>query len=79
MGKITIPEVLDRFRAYRDGDGGPSWGSLHIVLADGNIADSSVKFCLDHALNTGDCEGASLAKVLMKMSKTQRAKLPRCI
>jgi hypothetical protein len=71
--KPTIPEVLDRFRAYHESE--PVWGSLHIVLDDGNVDDSDVMFCVRYALENGDDEGAELARILLKMSRTQRLKL----
>jgi hypothetical protein len=69
----TIPDVVDRFRAYLAQH--PAWGSLHIVLEDGNTQDSSVDGCLHRALEDGDVEGAELARVLRRMSRTQRLKL----
>ena len=71
--KPTIPEVRDSFRAYLAQH--PTWGSLHIVLDDGNVEDSSVEFCLDFARECGDAEGERLARILLRMSKTQRLKL----
>ena len=73
--KPTIPEVVDRFRAYHDEH--LAWGSLHIVLADGNVANDHVEFCLRWAEREGDIEGVVLAKILLKMSRTQRLKLGR--
>jgi hypothetical protein len=72
--KVTIPEVLDRFVAYYRGPRGGAWGSLHIVLDDHNIEDHSVQFCIDNAGD--DEEGAALGEILLKMSKTQRGKIP---
>ena len=76
--KPTIPEVIDRFRAYYDRVGW-SWGSLHIVLSDGNIEDHFVKWCVTYAVDHGDVEGAELANVLLAMSRTQRLRLPALI
>lgn len=73
--KITIPEVIERFKEYHKQNG--AWGSLHIVLDDHNVEDSSVLFCLDWARENNDTEGAELAKILYQMSKTQRLKLSR--
>ncbi len=55
MDKPTIPEVIDRFRAYHAWN--LTWGSLHIVLDDGNVDDDSVAFCKGWALEHGDAEG----------------------
>ena len=75
--KPTIPEVIDRFIAYHGLPENAAWGSLHIVLEDDNVDDSSVRYCIDYALERGDKEGAELAKILLRMSKTQRLKLGR--
>jgi hypothetical protein len=72
--KPSIPAVLDRFVAYYRQH--PAWGSLHVVLDDGNVEDGCVLACIEWAEHHGDTEGASLAKVLLEMSKTQRLKLP---
>lgn len=71
--KPTIPEVIDRFRAYYKLN--PAWGSLHVVLDDGNIDDATVRWCRDWAIEHSDPEGAALAEILLRMSKTQRSKI----
>lgn len=48
-GKPTIPDVIDRFRAYFAQPSNGAWGSLHIVLDDNNVDDDSVRFCIDNA------------------------------
>jgi len=73
-GKPTIPEVLDDFRAYYERN--PAWGALHIVLDDVNVADHFVESCIEWAERDGDAEGARLGRILLRMSKTQRRKLP---
>lgn len=79
MAKPTIPEVIDRFRAYKALPQNACWGSLHIVLDDNNINDCHVQFCIDYARERGDTEGEELGKLLLQMSKTQRLKLSdRC-
>jgi hypothetical protein len=79
MPKPTIPEVIDRFAAYYLRPGNGAWGSLHIVLDDGNVEDEFVRHCIGFALEDGDTEGIALAEILLTMSKTQRAKLPRLV
>jgi hypothetical protein len=74
MSKPTIPEVIDRFRAYYRRVGW-SWGSLHIVLSDDNVEDHFVQWCIGYAEENDDPEGAELARVLLTMSKTQRLNL----
>lgn len=73
--RIT-PELVDRFAAYYHHTGG-EWGSLHIVLADGNIQRDHVQFCMDWAVTHADPEGADLARVLLAMSKSQRGRVGR--
>lgn len=74
-GKPAIPEVIERFRAYHRKPENGAWGSLHIALEDSNVEDSSVQFCVGYAEERGDTEGAELAKILLKMSRTQRLKI----
>ena len=71
--KPTIPEVIDAFVDYLAGN--DSWGSLHIVLADGNLHDDFVRFCIDYAVENGDAAGICLGGILLRMSKTQRGKI----
>ena len=73
MSKISIPEVVDAFREYKKKN--DVWGSLHIVLSDGNVRDSDVEFCVAWSMAKGDVEGERLAKILLGMSKTQRYKI----
>lgn len=76
--KPTIPEVLSLFHAYRDSkpENGVG-GNLHIVLSDGNVADSDVEFCRARAEESEDVLGVKLAEILSQMSKTQRKKIGR--
>ena len=71
--KPTIPQFLERFRAYHAIHS--TWGSLHIVLDDGNVKDADVEFCIRYARDKGDAEGAELAHLLSLMSPTQRRRL----
>ena len=63
--KIEItPEIKEWFLIYRNKNQG--WGSLHIVLDDNNIKDSSVLFCEKYAKDKNDIEGEELAKILLQ-------------
>lgn len=73
--KPIIPDVLPLVRAYRANNA--AGGSLHIVLEDGNVDDGSVLFCESLAQQNGDADGARVAALLLRMSKTQRRKLTR--
>ena len=71
--KPTIPDVMPLVDAYYCKN--PTGGSLHIVLDDGNVDDSHVVFCLKRAEENNDLDGVRIAKLLLRMSKTQRLKL----
>lgn len=75
MSKPTIPEVVPQFAAYYQKPGNGAWGSLHIVLDDGNVKDDDVVFCMECAEKRNDIDGYNLAQLLLRMSKTQRKKL----
>ena len=77
MKKLTILDALPMVRAYQAKDGNSVGGSLHIVLADGNIDAGSVKWCIQHALERKDYDGLALGRALARMSDTQRRKLHR--
>lgn len=69
------PELMDRFNAYYRAN--PTWGSLHIVLEDWNLATHHVEWCLGYAQAKGDAEGAELAQILLGMSKSQRGRISK--
>lgn len=48
---------------------------LHIVLDDDNVEDRSVDFCVEYAREEGCEDCISLAKLLRRMTPTQRKKL----
>lgn len=75
--KPSIREFVDRFNAYYKLN--PTWGSLHIVLDDGNVRDDDVRFCRTYAIEHSDPEGSELANILLSMSKTQRRKIAATI
>ena len=68
--KPVISDFIKRFAEYYKKN--PAWGSLHIVVEDGNVKDKDVNFCYKWALKNNDVDGMALAKVLLEMSKTQR-------
>lgn len=70
---LSLPDVIERFRAYKAANG--SWGSLHLVLDDGNVRNKHVTYAAEYALETGDTEGFELAGLLLQLSTTQRQKL----
>ena len=70
-----VPDVVERFKAYHLMHGHGAWGSLHVVLDDGNLADHNVEGCIDWARLQGDEEGELLGRILLRMSKTQRGRI----
>lgn len=73
LNKPTVSEVLPLVRDYyKDNHIG---GCLHIVLDDGNISDSDVKYCLEYSKQQNDSRAIKLAELLLQMSKTQRKKI----
>ena len=72
---MKLSDVRDRFTDYYRAN--PTWGSLHVVLDDLNVADSNVQFCLQYAKENGDTEGEALAEILAQMSRSQRLRLAR--
>ncbi len=71
--RLTIPDVLDRFKAYHERC--PGWGNIHIILEDGNVSDDDIHFCRESAIRDNDDEGWKLCDILLEMTKTQRLKL----
>jgi hypothetical protein len=72
-GKPTVPQVSEAVEQLYDANA--SGGCLHIVLDEGNVDDASVRWCIDYATRCGDSDAELLARVLLRMSKTQRRKL----
>lgn len=71
--KPTVPEVLPLVKEYYKDN--PTGGCLHIVLDDGNIEDSHVKYCLEYSKEKNDLRAIKLSELLLQMSKTQRKKI----
>jgi len=79
MNRLTIPDVLEDFATYYARPENGAWGGLHIVLDDGNVSDDSIRFCIDAAEEEGDAETARLGRLLLRLTKTQRRKLPHIV
>lgn len=73
--RLSIPDVLPRFVEYYLRN--PVWGSLHLVLSNGNERDKDVEACIMFAREKGDVEGGALGELLLRLSKTQRIRLCR--
>ena len=69
MRKPTIPEVRARFQRYHKDN--PSWGSLHIVLDDGNVSDGNVAAAVEtsapytHEVSEWEAVGVEAAPSVM--------------
>lgn len=73
MKKPTVPDVRPLVESlYNRHQAGCC---LHIVLDDGNLADDDVEFCLLDALELDHQDCAHLARLLLRMSRTQRREL----
>ena len=73
----VTPELIEKFKAYHQRPENGAWGSMHIVLDDGNYEDGHVDFCVQYALENADIEGWELAKILRQLSITQRIKIAK--
>lgn len=63
------------FAAYHEEH--PSWGSLHLVLEDGNLRDEDVEFCIGYAVDNSDAIGCVLGRMLAQMTVDERDALSR--
>ena len=71
--RLTVPEVQPFVDRYLDDNA--NGGNLHVVLMDGNIDNSHIEWCLKQATDEGDINGAELAAMLLRLTKTQRRKI----
>jgi len=73
--KPTVPDVVPLVNAYYHLPKCGVGGGLHIVLADGNLGDDSIRYCIESAAAHW-CEEVEatqlLGRVLFSLSKTQR-------
>jgi RNase P subunit RPR2 len=88
--RLTIPEVVEQFATYYEKN--PAWGDLHVVLDDHNVEDAFVQCCLDdvykslrnewnatHEQQMAWAQAHKLCRILLRLSKTQRLKLPTSV
>ena len=64
------PELIEVFAAYYRQN--PVWGTLHVVMDDGNYGDEHVKHCIEWADKVGDKDGLALGIILKGMTRSQR-------
>jgi|LakMenEpi03Aug12_release.lakeMendotaPanAssembly.Ray.scaffolds.fasta_scaffold2971353_1 hypothetical protein len=73
MDKIKDGRRVERLiTRYYLRDGNSVGGSLHIVTDDRNHEDKHVRFCEQYALEHGDWTGARIARLILRMSRSQR-------
>lgn len=73
--RLPPPAVVERFAAYHEKN--PAWGSLHIVMEDGNWAPQHIEWCIEWAKQQGDTEGEQLAWMLLAMSRRRGGAIVR--
>jgi hypothetical protein len=71
--KPTVPEAMPLVRQLCARN--PVGCCLHITLDDGNVHDADVDFCVEKAVERGHKECEELARLMRRMSRTQRLKL----
>lgn len=64
------PELIEVFAAYYRQN--PVWGSLHVVLDDGNYGTKHVIASCRWAREIGDKDGLALGIILKGMTRSQR-------
>lgn len=70
----TVDQLRPLVEALYAKPGGGSGCCLHIALDDGNVSDHCIKFCLENAIENGHADCEEIARMMLKMSKTQRSK-----
>lgn len=76
---ITTAMVIRQAKEYCAKPGNLAGGSLHLILSDGSVEESSVNVCLTHAKAENDYDGIRLAETLLKLSLSQRRKVYRSL
>jgi hypothetical protein len=64
--------ITDLIRIYEEREGNENGGSLHIVLEDGNVQDSSLTYCVEYALEQKDFLAAEIATMLLQFNPEDR-------
>lgn len=72
LGILTEDQYL-LFKSYHERE--LCWGSLHIVMDDGNLEDSNVQFCMNWARVENDADGFMIAVILSEKTIEERQKL----
>lgn len=73
MPRVYVLEaVVTLARVYENECGNACWGSLHIVLSDGNTELENLQWCKTYAENKNDHIGVALAACLLELSESER-------
>ena len=75
--KPSIIEVMPLVKALYERWEGGAGCCLHILLDDDNIDDDSAVFCLNNAIESRHADCEQLARLICRMSWTQRRVLCR--
>lgn len=75
LERPTVPQVLEMAVAYYRIPGNGVGGSLHNVLADGNLHRRDIRWCREWALQRGDRVGVELADALLQLTMSQMRRL----
>lgn len=76
---MTEEEKYERFErlhavreVYYEAFDNPTGGSLHVVLDDGNMRDSDLRFCIKCAARENDYLGVAIGKLLQELPEEYR-------
>jgi hypothetical protein len=75
--KPTVPEVLPLVNAIYAREHGGVGCCLHVVTDDGNTEQGHVDGCLELAIERGHEDCIAAARLLARMSRTQRTAIYR--
>ena len=71
----TVPEARRILREWLTRPENACGGVFHIILEDGNIAQSDADWCLERAREEGDALDVRIGEMLAAMTSTQRGRL----
>jgi hypothetical protein len=71
---LTIPQIRPLLDEYIAKNGDSLSGSLH-GMHDGHVTDDDIDYCINYAFEKHDFIGCLLARLIKKMTKTQRLKI----
>jgi len=72
-------DILPIAFAYLDKPGNSIGGAFYSLMNGGHVRDGEIQHMLDQARSAGDVDGVALGEELLKLSRTQRAKVVRAM